>query len=71
VSQRGVILGAGDGSVLLLGIDDGTVDGIVTTDDIVLDVTEGVTEINKLGNDDRSISFAFNGLVLEEQYGVI
>jgi len=60
VSQRGVILGFGDGSVLLIGTDDGTLGSIVITDGVVIDVTEGVTEINTLGDDDRSISSVCN-----------
>jgi len=70
VSQRGVTLGACDGSILLIGTDDGTLNSIVITDGVVLDVTEGVTERNTIGDDDRSIGFAFIGLVLGGPDGI-
>ena len=64
-------LGAGDGSVLITGNYDNTLDGIVIPDGVVIYVIEGVIEINTLGDDDRSIGFAFIASALGEQYGVI
>ena len=59
MSQRGVTIGADDGLVLLLGTDNGTLDGIVITDSVVIDVIGCFTEGNTLG-DDRSIGFTLN-----------
>ena len=52
VSHRGVTLGAGDGSVLLIGTDDDTFDGILITNGVVIDITEYVTEVSTLRDDD-------------------
>ena len=53
-----------DGIELLTSTDNITYDGIALADDEGIGVTEGITERNTIGDDDRSIDFIFNGLAL-------